>query len=60
MDRLEFVRICIEDIPQDFIDEYNLTLYAHNGWIYLEIIKGCYGLPQAGKMANDLLCTRLN
>ena len=41
-------------------DEYNLTPYAHNGWIYFEIIKGCYGLPQAGKLANDLLRTRLN
>ena len=25
-----------------------------------EIIKGCYGPPQAGKMATDLLRTRLN
>ena len=30
MDRPEFVRIRLEDIPQEFIDEYNLTLYAHN------------------------------
>ena len=60
MDRPEYVRIRLEDIPQEFIDEYNLTPYAHNGWIYFEIIKGCYGLPQAGKLANDLLRTRLN
>ena len=60
MDRPEFVRIRLEEITQEFIDEYNLTQYAHNGWIYLEIIKGCYGLPQAGKLANDLLRTRLN
>jgi hypothetical protein len=28
----------------------------HNGWIYFEILRGCYGLPQAGILANDLLC----
>ena len=56
----EFFRIRLEDIPQNFIDEYNLTPYANNGWIYSEIIKGCYGIPQDGKLANDLLRTRLN
>ena len=25
-----------------------------------EVIKGCYGLPQSGKLANDLLWKRLN
>ena len=60
MDQPEFFRIRIEDIPQDFIDEYNLTPYTHTRWIYFEIIKGCYGPLQAGKLANDLLCTRLN
>ena len=59
-DQREFVRIRLEEIPQEFIDEYNLTPYAHNGWIYFEIIKGCYGLPQALRLANDLLRTRLN
>jgi hypothetical protein len=28
----------------------------HNGWIYFEIQCGCYGLPQAGILANNLLC----
>ena len=27
-----------------------------NGWIYFEIHCGCYGLPQAGILANNLLC----
>ena len=30
-----------------------------NGWIYFEIRHGCYGLPQAGKLANNQLCERL-
>jgi hypothetical protein len=27
----------------------------HNRWIYFEMQRGCYGLPQAGILANDLL-----
>jgi hypothetical protein len=47
------------DISQEFIDEYNLTEYEHDGWVYFEITKGVYGLKQAGKLANDLLTARL-
>ena len=60
MERPSFVRIHLEDIPQEFIDEYNLTPYAHNVWIYFKIIKGCYAPPQSGKLDNELLCTHLN
>ena len=35
-------------------------MYENNGLIYFDIIKVCYGLPQAGKLANDLLRTLLN
>jgi hypothetical protein len=59
LDRPEFVRIKLADIPEEFILEYNLTAYVHNGWVYFEINKGVYGLKQAGKLANDLLTERL-
>ncbi len=59
LDRPEYVRIKIADIPQEFIDEYNLTEFEHNGWVYFEINNGVYGLKQAGKLANDLLTERL-
>ena len=29
-----------------------------NGYIYMRIIRGIYGLPQAGRLANDLLKQR--
>ena len=60
MDRSEFARIKIEDIPKEFIKEYNLLPMVHNGWLYFEIVRGCYGLPQSGMRANNLLRTRLN
>ena len=55
----EYVRIKISDIPDEFIEEYKLAGTDRDGWIYFEIRRGCYGLPQAGILANDLLRSRL-
>ncbi len=56
----KYIRINITDIPKEFILEYDLAgKEDHNGWIYFEIYCGCYRLPQAGILANDLLCGRL-
>ncbi len=56
----EYVCIKITDISKEFILEYNLAgKEDHNGWIYFEILRGCYGLPQAGILANNLLHGRL-
>ncbi len=51
----EYVCIRLSDIPEEFIKKYNLIGRDRNGWIYFEIRQGCYGLPQAGILANDLL-----
>lgn len=60
MDRYEYVRIPIALVPQEVINEYNLTaLTDSQGNIYLEVRKGMYGLPQAGMLANKLLAKRL-
>jgi hypothetical protein len=55
----EYVQVKITDIPAEFIEEYNLADKAHDGWIYFEIQQGCYGLPQLGILANNLLCSHL-
>jgi hypothetical protein len=56
----EYVCIKITDIPKEFILEYDLAgKEVHNGWIYFEIQCGCYSLCQAGILANNLLCGRL-
>ena len=44
MDCPKYVKIKLTNIPQEFIDEYNLLEFEHNGWIFFELIKGCYGL----------------
>jgi len=47
-------------IPQIFIDQYNLQAEAKNGYVYIKIQKGMYGLPQSGILANKLLKQRLS
>ena len=59
LDKYEYMRLRLDIIPQEIIDAYNLTDLMHDGWIYIEIRKGMYGLPQAGILANKLLRKRL-
>jgi len=49
----------LDDFPQEVIDEYNLKELANDGWVYMEIRKGMYGLPQAGQIAHDKLVKHL-
>ena len=53
------MRIPIKLIPQYFINKYKLQDKIHNRHVYCKIFKGIYGLPQAGKLENDLLQKRL-
>ena len=59
MDRPEYMRIPYKIIPQEIIDKYKLNDIEEKGWVYIKIVKGMYGLPQAGKIAHDLLKKRL-
>ena len=47
----EYVLIKITDIPAEFIEEYKLAGTDRDSWIYFEIRRSCYGLPQAGILA---------
>jgi hypothetical protein len=55
MDRYEYMRVPLNMIPNVILDLYDLTPLIHNGYVYCEIQRGMYGLPQAGKVANDQL-----
>ena len=59
-DRPEYVRVRLNDIPDKFDQEYNLLAYACDGWVYFEIRRGVYGLPQSGMLSNKLLDQCLN
>ena len=56
----EYVIIKPAEIPKEVIDEYNLNNHACNGWVYFNILKDMYGLPQTGKLANGFLTSHLN
>ena len=46
----------IETTPQEIIDVYNLaTLLDKQGWIYMRIEKGIYGIKKSGILANQEL-----
>ena len=53
------MRIALRDIPPKFIAKYKLEDLAENGYILLEIRRGMYGLPHAGRIANDQLVEHL-
>ena len=57
--RPEYMKIQLSKIPQEFITEYNLNNSVHKGWVYFEIRRSCYGLPQSGTLANKQLRLRL-
>jgi hypothetical protein len=59
MDQYEFMRLPIAIIPYEIIEQYNLLVLVHHDYVYMEIWKGMYGLPQAGILANQLLAKRL-
>jgi len=59
MERPEYMCLPLKIIPKEIIDKYDLESKVEDGWVYVEIIKGMYGLPQAGLLGNRLLSKRL-
>jgi hypothetical protein len=55
MEQYEYMRIPVTIIPDSIMTEYNLAPLVHHDHVYVEIRKGMYGLPQAGRIANDRL-----
>ncbi len=55
LDQYEYMKMPIALLPADIIDHYNLREKAIDGYVYMEIWKGMYRLPQAGILANKLL-----
>ena len=53
--RSEYIKMPIALLPTDIIEHYNLLEKAIDGYMYMEICKGMYGLPQASFLANKLV-----
>jgi hypothetical protein len=57
--RFEYMKMMLSRFPEEIVQKYNLNALAVDGWVYIEIRKGMYGLKQAGLLANQLLKTHL-
>ena len=53
------MKMYISLFPEHIKTQYNMEANAHKGFVYLEIPKAIYGLPQAGILVNKLLKKRL-
>ena len=59
--RKEYLRMKLSDMPENIIKQYNLhDLATKDGWVYVAMKKGMYGLHMAGILAQELLEKRLN
>lgn len=60
MERPEFMFLHKNIIPETIYRKYSLQNIEKNNKIYIQINKGMYGLPQAGKLAHQQLITNLH
>ena len=60
MEHAEYMKIKYKYFPLEIRAAYNLNqLVTPDGWVYIEIMKGIYGLKQVVRIAYELLKTRL-
>ena len=45
MDRFEYMRMPVDLIPDEFMEAYDLHGKVKNGFAYMQIERGMYGLP---------------
>jgi hypothetical protein len=61
MKEYEYVHLRLDLIPGKIVQKYNLhDLIDDQGWVYVKIRMGMYGLPQVGILANKFLKQPLN
>jgi hypothetical protein len=59
LDYYEYMKIPLALFPEWIKKQYNLDTHARDGFVFLEIRRVVWGLPQAGILANKLLRKRL-
>ena len=55
IDRYECMKFSLKIITAEIIQQYKQWDLAHKGFMYMDIPKGVYGLPEVGKIANNKL-----
>ena len=60
MSRPEYMKVHIKHFPKDIVEKYNLNnKVSKDGYIYIQIKKGMYGLKQAAVLAYNQLVSKL-
>jgi hypothetical protein len=59
LNHFEYMRLTMALLPNEIIRQYNLHDIAQDGYVYLELRKGMYGLPQAGILTSKRLTKHL-
>jgi hypothetical protein len=59
LDYFKFMKNSLALFPKWIINQYNLDVYARDGFVFLEIRWAVWGLPEAGNLANKLLRMQL-
>jgi hypothetical protein len=59
LDRFEYTKMPLSLFPSWMREQYNLEKHVKNGFVYIEMCRAVWGLPQAGILANKLLRKRL-
>ena len=52
MDDYEYMKMPLKMFPEHVRKQYNLLEHEKGGYVYLEMRRAIYGLPQAGRLAN--------
>ena len=61
MPRYEYMRLKLEDLPEDFTEEYKLReQVVKDGYAYIKIRKGMYGFLESGILLQELSAKQLN
>ena len=53
IDRYEYMNLPMDIILEDITQQCNLRNLSHKVFVYMDIQKGVYGIPQSGKITND-------
>jgi len=59
LEQPEYMWIALDVLPDDIVARYNLKAIAHKGKALVRIDSAIYGLPQAGRIAQQRLFKRL-
>ena len=59
MEMYDYMRMKLTDLTKHVQQQYNIQAYAKNVYVYLEIRRSIYVLPQEGKLGNEYLRDKL-